>query len=137
MSPDQIKLIVIAAIAAALVAGGFGAGWLVNGWRLAGEIERLGGIVDTQKQSIATFEGANKRCVAGLDEVTRSVKEFVEAGAKRSEDAAKAMAEATKSAKSNLDAARDALARPPAPRGKECETAAAEAAAYAAKRRKP
>lgn len=135
MSPEQIKLLIIAAIAAALLAIGAGAGWTINGWRLSGEISRLEGTVATQKQSIATLVGANERCVAGVQEVKGAVKALVDDGARRSAEAAAAMEHAAAAAKGHQDAATAALSRVQAPKGKECETAAGEASAYAKKRR--
>lgn len=135
MSPDQIKLCIQLAIAAALIVAGALGGWTVNGWRLAGEIARLNGIVETQKQSIATMEGANQRCTAGVAEVKDAVKGYVDAGAKAQQAAAAAIQKAAASAQGHLAAAKDALNRAMPPPGQECATAAEEAAAYAKKRK--
>lgn len=135
MTPDQIQLAIKAAVVAVVLAIAAGAGWMVNGWRLSGKINTLQGIVDTQVQSLATLEGANQRCTAGVEEVKGAVKGYVDAGTKRSEAAAEAMRQAAAGAQRHLEAARGALNRPPAPAGKECETVAAEASAYAHKRK--
>jgi hypothetical protein len=131
MNPTTIKLAILATAIAAAAAGG----WVVNGWRLAGELERLNGIVDTQQQSIETLAGVNKSCAAGLEDVKAAVKGYVDASDARGAAAAKAMAAAADAAKGHLAAAKDALNRPPAPPGQECATAAAEASAYARKRK--
>lgn len=128
MSPEAIKLCIIAAIAA-------GAGWTINGWRLSGEISSLEGTVATQKQSIATLVGANDRCLAGVQDVKGAVKAYVDAGAARSEAAAAAMKQAAAAAKGHQDAATAALNRVQPAKGKECETIAGEAAKYARKRK--
>ena len=124
-----------AALFAAGLALGGSTGWTLNGWRLSGEIQRLTGVAETQKQSLATFEGANKRCAAGLADVKGAVKGFVDDGARRSAAALKAMQEAAARAQGHLEDAKAALNRPMPAAGAECDTAAAEAAAYARKRK--
>ena len=135
MTPDQIKLCVQLAIVAVVLAAAAAVGWTIQGWRLGGEIERLTGVVETQKQSIETAEGANKRCTAGLDDVKASVTAYVQAGTLAAERAAAAAQKAAASVQGHLDDAKAALNRAMPPPGKECETAAAEAAAYARKRK--
>lgn len=135
MTPDQIKLCIQLAIAAVLLAVAAAAGWTVNGWRLGAEVSRLNGIVETQKQGIETMAGANKRCTAGLDDVRGAVKGYVDAGVKASREAAAAAQRAAASAQGHLDAAQEALNRAMPPPGQECDKAAAEAAAYAKKRK--
>lgn len=135
MSPEQIKLAIAAAVVAGAFAAGGGIGWTVNGWRLAGEIRQLQGVVSTQVQSMATLEGANKNCVAGVAGVRAEVKELVDDAKQRSAEAAAAMAAAAKEASGHLAAAKSALARPPVVRGKECPQAASEASTYARKRK--
>lgn len=132
MPPFTPQLAAGAALAA--LAAGFAAGWAVNGWRLSGDIERLQGVTETQQQSIRTLEGVNKSCAAGVLEVKGAVKTIAEDGARRSRQAAEAMAAAAQATQQNLADARQALARPPAKPGEECDTAAREAAAYARKR---
>jgi len=133
MNPLKIE-IVAALLAAALLAGIVG-GWTMNGWRQGARVEKLKGVVDTQKQGLATLEGANKRCVAGVAEVQTAVKGFVDAGNKRAGEAAAAMKAAAVQAQGHLQDARDAMSRPPVVAGKECEGVAAEASAYAKKRK--
>lgn len=123
------------AIAAASGAAGAAGGWSVNGWRLGAKVENLQGVIDTQKQSLETMEGANKRCTAGVADVKGAVKALVDEGNARTEAAAKAMQRAADAAKGHLADAKAALNRPMPSAGKECDTAAAEAAAYAKKRR--
>lgn len=131
----SLKLeILIVSLAGALLAG-FGAGWLVNGWRLGTENAELKGVVETQKQSLATMEGANQRCAAGVADVKGAVKGIADEVRARSEAAAKAMKGAEEAAKQHLAAAQSALSRPPAAAGAECDTAAMEASAYAKKRK--
>lgn len=137
MTPAQIKLAILAASLLVALAVGFGGGWTINGWRLGAEVARLEGAVETQKQSIETLQGANTRCVASVGEVRAAVKGMVDEERVRSKAAAEAMARAAKDAEQHLKAAKDALSRPPAPPGQECDTAAREAAAYAKKRRAP
>jgi hypothetical protein len=133
MNPIAAKAAIIA-VAVALVVG-FGGGWTVNGWRLAGEIQRLDGVVSTQEQSLKTLEGANKRCAAGVADVQKAVQGFISQADRRAADAAKAMAKAAEAAKGHLEAAKDAMNRPPAKPGEECDTAAKEATSYAKKRK--
>lgn len=135
MTPAQVALAVKAAILVGLVLVGFGAGWTVQGWRLGAEVAELQGTVDTQKQGLATFEGANQRCVAGLDDVKRSVKGYVDAAAARTDAAAKAIAAAAEAARAHEKAAADALARPLPAAGKECEAMVQEALDMAKRRR--
>lgn len=126
--------ILVASLVGALLAG-FGAGWLVNGWRLGTENAELTGVVNTQKQSIATLDGANQRCAAGVADVKGAVKGIADEARARSEAAAKAMKIAEEAAKQHLADAKSALNRPlPAP-GAECDTAAREATEYAKKRK--
>lgn len=135
MSPDQVKLLIKIGILVAIAAAGAIAGWTLNGWRLAGQINQLKGVVSTQKQSIATLEGANHRCFAGVGEVKGAVKSIADEAAARTAAAAKAMEKASRDAQKHHDAAQEALRRALPPPGKECDTAAAEAATYARKRR--
>lgn len=131
MNPLAIKAIAVAVVLA-LAAG---AGWTVNGWRLAGELHRLQGVVDTQVQSLATLKGANDRCAAGVADVKEAVKAIADDAARRTAAAAKAAQQAEAGARAHLADAKAALNRPMPAAGKECETAAAEAVNYA-KRRK-
>jgi hypothetical protein len=130
----MIKLEVLAIAVVIALAAGAGSGWTVNGWRLGGTIEGLEGAVATQKQSLATLEGANTRCTAGLAGVRDAVKAFADDGAKRSAAAAAAMAKVEQAAAAQLAAAKAALQRAMPPPGGECDAAAREASAYARKR---
>jgi len=119
----------------AALALGAAAGWVLNGWRLSGQIERLQGKVETQEQSIATLRGANGRCTAAVGDVKAAVQGIAERVEKNSRAAVAAMARAEKTAAGHLDAARSATARPmPAPGG-ECAALVKEALEYAARRR--
>lgn len=120
---------------AGVAAAGLAAGWTLNGWRLSGQIHALQGVVSTQAQAIATLEGANQRCTAGVAEVSAAVKAYVAAGAARAREAAEAMQRAERGAQAHLAAARGALERPAPKAGEECDTAAAEAADYARRRK--
>lgn len=131
MNPAYIKVL-IAAIALAAAAAG---GWWINGWKLGEELARRQGVIDTQKQSLATLAGANERCTAGVQDVKTAVQGYIAEGARRSEAAAAAMEHAAAAAQGHQDAAKAALNRLQAPKGKECDTAAAEASAYARKRK--
>lgn len=67
MTPDQIKLCVIATVCAiALAAAGYG-GWTLNGWRLSGQIERL----EREKKAVvdqaAVLSSGLEACSAGVD----------------------------------------------------------------------
>lgn len=128
---SNIKL----AIAGAALLAATAAGWTLNGWRLAGKINELQGVVDTQAQALATLEGANTRCTAGVAEVKAAVKAYVEAGDARGREAAEAMRQAARAAQGHLAAAKAALDRPAPKRGEECATAAAEASDYARRRK--
>lgn len=131
MSPETIKLCVMAAIAAVI----FGTGWAVKGWKDSGDLKEQQGIVATQKQTIATLEGANRSCLAGVQEVKAAVKGFIDAGTERSEAARIAMEAAAAAAQGHLAAAQAAVNRAAPAAGKECPTAAQEAQAYARKRK--
>jgi hypothetical protein len=126
-----------AAAYAALFAGvaGLAAGWTLNGWRLGAKVERLEGTVATQRQALAALDGANQRCVAGIAEVKGAVQQLVDDARRRAAAAAAAMARAEKQAAGHLAAARHALGRPMPEPGLECEQTAAEAAAYARRRK--
>jgi hypothetical protein len=132
---DTIKAEVAAVAVVASLAVGFGAGWAINGWRLGTKVATLEGVVETQKQSIATLEGANQRCAAGVADVKGAVKAIADDAAARTAAAAAAMKAAEKGAAEHLAAAKDAMSRPPAAPGTECDRAAAEASAYAKKRK--
>lgn len=133
MNPIKFEIVAIAVVLA--MTGGVVGGWTMNGWRLGARVERLQGTIDTQKQGLATLEGANKRCVAGVDEVKTAVKGFTDAADKRARDAAAAMKAAEQQAKDHLQAAKDAMSRPPITPGQECQGVAAEATKYAQKRK--
>jgi len=126
--------IFIACLLGALLAG-FGAGWMVNGWRLSGDVEKLNGIVETQKQSLETFEGANKRCTASVADVKGAVKAIADDATARAKAAAEAMARAEAGGKAHLEAAKAALNRPMPAAGKECDAIVREAVDYATKRK--
>ena len=131
----EIKLAILAAaIAGAFIAGAAG-GWAVNGWRLGKDVAQLEGVRDTQVQTIETLTGANQRCTASVADVKGAVKGYVDAGDKATKAALEAMKRAEAAAQGHLAAAKEAMNRPPAPPGKECETVAAEAGKYARKRK--
>jgi hypothetical protein len=129
----KLEILVLSLVGALLA--GFGGGWVVNGWRLSGDVARLEGTVDTQKQSLETYDGANKRCTASVADVKGAVKGIADEADARGKAAAEAMKKAAGEASGHLAAARDALSRPPALPGQECDTAAREATAYAKKRK--
>lgn len=133
-NPMVIVYIALAAFVLGLGAGATPA-WIVQGWRFGAQVARLEGQVETQKQSLATFEGANKRCTASVAEVKASVKELADESIRKSAAAAVAAQAAAKAAEGHLVASRAALNRAMPPPGKECETAASEASAYAKKRK--
>ncbi len=122
------------AIAGALAIG-FAGGWLVNGWRLGGELERRAGVIEAQEQSLKTLEGANARCSAGVAQVRSSLAAFYASVDRRSRRVEQALGEAERAAGAHLKAAAAARDRPPPRAGEECAQAAAEAAAYAARRK--
>lgn len=124
----------LAAIAAALLVG-FGGGWTVKDWKDSGDLKEARGVIATQKQSLATLDGANKRCTAGVEDVKTAVKGFIDAGTERAAAAQAAMERAAAAAQGHEAAAKSALNRVQPAKGKECETAAAEATAYAKKRK--
>ena len=130
---EELEVLAIAVLIA-LVVGAAG-GWFVNGWRLSGDLKEQKGIVATQNQSIETLKGANKNCTAGVAEVKDAVKSYVADSDARSAAAAAAMKKAAQEAKGHMDAVKEAMNRPPAPPGKECDTAAKEATDYAKKRK--
>lgn len=117
-----------------LAIGGL-AGWTLNGWRLGARVAELQGVADTQRQSIATLEGANGRCTAAVGDVKGAVKQIADDAAARSRRAQDAMEKAARAAQGNLKAARDALNRPLPKAGAECDAIEQEALDYAAKRK--
>jgi len=131
VSPATIRL----AIAAGALLAAFLAGWWVNGWRMGAQVAELRGTVNTQRQSIATLDGANKRCVAGVADVRTAVKGMVDAQEQRSAATQAAIERASRAAVGHLEAAKAALARPPAAKGEECGTVAREAVEYSKRRR--
>jgi len=135
LTPAQIELLIKVAVLVGLVLVGFGAGWTVNGWRLSGEVARLEGTVDTQKQSLETYEGANKRCTESVADVKGAVKGIADEAKARADAAAKAMQAAAVEAGKHHEAAKAALNRPLPAAGTECDSTAREAAAYAKKRK--
>jgi hypothetical protein len=131
MTPTQIKL----AIAAALLVAAAAAGWTVNGWRLAGKVNELQGVVDTQAQALALLEASNIRCAAGVAEIQAAWKDHAAQEAARQRQAQEAMDTAARAAAGHLAAARAALKRPAPKAGEECSQVAAEAAAYVQRRK--
>lgn len=110
-------------------------GWVINGWRLSGKVERLNGKVDARDQAIASLGDINARCTSSVADVKAAVKEIADDAAKRAAAAATAMQRAEKGAGAYLANARAALARPaPAPGG-ECEAMVREAIDYAGRRK--
>jgi len=135
MTPVQIALLVRIGIVAALLLGGFAGGWAVQGWRLGAKLAELEGVRATQVQTIETLRGVNKSCAAGVDEVKKAVKGYVDAAAERDAAAARALAAVAGKAQAYIADSKVALGRPaPAP-GQECDTVAGELGAYARKRR--
>jgi hypothetical protein len=121
-------------ILAAIAAAGAG-GWVLNGWRLAGELERRAGVIETQHQALETLKGANDRCAAGVADVRKSLAAFYADVDARSARVEAALEEAERAAQAHQEAARAALGRPMPKAGEECASVAGEAAAYAAKRK--
>jgi hypothetical protein len=120
------------AIAAAVVAGvagaaGLSTGWTLNGWRLAGRIERLEG-------RASALEAANQRCGVNVAEVKAAVGELVKAGELRAAAAAKALREAEKAALGHLARAGRILKAPPVPPEKQCDTVRDEQRGYVRQR---
>lgn len=114
---------------------GGAAGWIVNGWRLSGDVQKLTGVVSTQQQGIDTLKGANDRCTTAVGDVKASVKTLVDENAARSKASQAAIDRAAKKAEGHLKAATAALNRPmPAP-GKECDALVREALDYADRRK--
>lgn len=72
MTPDQIKLILVAAIGATLVAAGAAAGWAINGWRLGERVQQL----EKEKQHAldqgAVLASAVNTCSASIDAAKQS-----------------------------------------------------------------
>lgn len=131
----SIEVIALGAIVA--VVGGFVAGWAVNGWRLGSALEHERGVVETQKQSIATLAGANKSCAIKVDEANKAMSDLVNTIAERHQKAEAAIAKAEKQAEAHRLAARQALSRAPAAPGAACGAMQTEALDYAKRRRAP
>jgi hypothetical protein len=139
MNPLAFKIsamVALAALVGGLVAG-FTAGWAANGWRLAGKVAELHGVVDTQAQGIALLEASNVRCAAGVAEVRAAVRDFAAAGEARAKAAQAAMEQVARRAAALHAAAKGALERPAPKPGEECAQAALEATDYARRRRQP
>jgi len=129
------KLIAGAVVVVVVGVAGFAAGWSVNGWRLGAENATLEGTVATQKQAITTLQGVNKSCQLGVAGVEAALKGLRDEETARGKAVEAALARVAGAAARIEQGAKDALKRPPAPRGKECETVAKEAADYARKRK--
>lgn len=119
ITPLQIKaLVALAALGAAFVLG-----WQVNGWRLAGKVERLQADLDAQQRQVEVVANGLAACNAGVDQVKRQGDAAIAQG--------KAMlAEARRLAAGGREqAARvEALLEKPTPAGAGCEQAWAEIA---------
>jgi hypothetical protein len=123
-----VKLEIVAALLAFAVLAGAAAGWLVNGWRLGSQIERLQG-------KVALEQGANGRCERAVTEVQTTMNALREDEKARGVEVQKAVAKAAADSKTHLEAAREALNRAAPQPGSECDTAARESRAYVEKRR--
>jgi len=121
MKGQRGSIVLLAIGAAVLAAVGFSGGWAVNGWRLSG--------------NIAELEAANKDCARKVGEANAAMDELAKLIAERHKKAQEAIAAAEKKAQAHQRAAREALSRPPAPAGRECQALTSEALDYA-KRRK-
>lgn len=75
MTPAQIKLCIQLAIAAVLLAGAGTAGWMINGWRLGAQLERVKG-----ERDLVT--SAAKACSSGVDLAKGVSKAAIEASGK-------------------------------------------------------
>lgn len=84
MNPDVLQLIARLAMVAALVGGGFGGGWVVNGWRLGTAMANLKA---DHSAAVATANGAalklQKELDAQRDATAAQLSSIATAGAKR------------------------------------------------------
>lgn len=71
LTPDQVKLLAIVSVAAALFAGGATSGWVLNGWRLGKELEHAQRERDTHFQQSQVLSAGLRACNAGVDEAKR------------------------------------------------------------------
>jgi hypothetical protein len=125
---NPIKFEVAAVLVVIALALGGAGGWVVNGWRLSGQIERLSG-------KVAIEQGANGRCESAVTQVQTTVNALREDEKARGVEVQKAVAKAAAESKTHLEAAREALSRAAPQPGAECDAAAREARAYVEKRR--
>ncbi len=123
-------------IAAVLLALGAGAGALVNGWRLSGDLAAKDTTIAQLRGANTALEAANKQCAVNVDDVRKAVTGVV-GEAKRVNDAAlAAMNRAAGKAAKHQAKADEILSRPPVPPAEWCNTIKAEQTEHVEARRK-
>jgi hypothetical protein len=88
-----------AALAALIAVASFGGGWMVNGWRLSGEIERM-------ESRQALTDSANRQCAADIKLVRASTRRITDALAAKEAEAKAAMSKAETEARKRAEMAR-------------------------------
>lgn len=123
-------------IALVLLAMGAGGGWLLNGWRLSGDLAAKDTTIAQLRGANTALEAANQRCRVNVAEVQTAVKGVV-GEAKRVNDAAlAAMNRAAGKAAKHQAKADEILNRPPVPPAEWCNTIKAEQTEHVEARRK-
>ena len=80
-----------ATLVIAIIAAAFGAGALVNGWRLSGDLAAKATTIARLQGANTALEAANKQCGVNVAAVQTAVKGVVDEAQKINEDARKAM----------------------------------------------
>lgn len=78
-------------IALVLLALGAGGGWLVNGWRLSGDLAAKDTTIARLQGANTALEAANKQCALNVADVRDAVKGVVDEAQKVNKDAVAAM----------------------------------------------
>jgi chromosome segregation ATPase len=112
-------------IAAGVILAAFAAGWLINGWRLAGKVEKLQGTLTIQQQAVAERDAALKARDTTIDSLrgeidsTNTVVSGLEEKGRQEAAAREAERKAWGTERQRLQAERDAALAHPWP--KDCE----------------
>lgn len=121
MTPEQIKLCVQLAIAAALLAGAAWCGWAVNGWRLGEKVAQVEAERDRALDQAKVLAASTQACSDGVELARTSAKLAIDSTAGMLTEARK-LRQGGETAVARVE---DLLKKPP-PAGADCNAAWAE-----------
>ncbi len=124
-----------ATLVIAIIAAAFGAGALVNGWRLSGDLAAKDTTIARLQGANTALEAANKQCAVNVADVRDAVKGVVDEAQKVNKDAVAAMSRAAGAAARHQKKAEEFLTANRVPPEKQCADIMKKQADYVEYRR--